>query len=76
VPIDFPEPLAPAPYDRHSKHSIFVAYIAADGFRMNPFAMVSRATAERELKYYGYDVSKVVLMYQANAFMTSSHFEL
>jgi hypothetical protein len=43
---------------------------------MKPFAIVPRATAERELKYYGYDMSNVVLMYQANAFMTSSYSEL
>jgi hypothetical protein len=40
VSIDFPEPLIPVPYDRHSKHSIFVASIAADRFLMGPFMIV------------------------------------
>jgi hypothetical protein len=49
VPVDFGEPSVPGPFDRHSKRSTFVAYIAADGFRMKPFAIVDRVTAEKEL---------------------------
>jgi hypothetical protein len=76
VPIDFGEPSVPVPFDRHSKHSTFVAYIAADGFRMKPFAIVDRVTAEKELQYYGYDASNVILTSQANTFMTTALFEL
>jgi hypothetical protein len=76
APIDYPEPSVPVPYDRHSKRSTLVACIAADGFRLKPFVIVHRATAEKELKYYGYDESNVILTAQENAFMTCSLFEL
>jgi hypothetical protein len=76
VPIDCQELWIPVPWDRHSKRSTFVACIAATGFRMKPFAIVDRATAERELKYYGYDASNVGLTCQANTFPTSSLVEL
>jgi hypothetical protein len=49
VSIDFGELSLPVPFDRHSKRSTFVACIAADGFRMKPFAIVDHVTAEKEL---------------------------
>jgi hypothetical protein len=55
APIDYPDPSVPIPYDRHSKRSTLVACIAEDGFRMMAFAMVPRFTAEKELRYFGYD---------------------
>jgi hypothetical protein len=75
VPIEFGEPSVLVPFDRHSKRSTFVACIAADGFRMEPFAIVNCVTAEKELQYYGCDASNVTLTPQANAFMTSALFE-
>jgi hypothetical protein len=76
APIGDPEPWIAVPSDRHSKRSTFVACIAADGFRMKPFVIVPRVTAEKELRYYGYDESNAVLTFQTNAFMTSALFEL
>jgi hypothetical protein len=76
VPIDFGEPSVPVPFDRHPKCSTFVACIAADGFRMKPFAIVDRVTVEKELQYYGYDASNVTLTSQANACITTALFEL
>jgi hypothetical protein len=70
APTDYPDPSVPLPYDRHSKRSTFVACITADGIRMKPFAIVPRFTAEKELQYYGYDESNVVLTSQSNTFMT------
>jgi hypothetical protein len=66
----------PVPIDRHAKRSTLTACIGADGFRMRPFVIVSRATAEKDLAYYGYDHHNVALASQENAFMTSSLFEL
>jgi hypothetical protein len=57
APIDYPDPSVPVPHDRHSKHSTFIACIAADGCRMKPFAIVLRFMAEKELRYYGDDGS-------------------
>jgi hypothetical protein len=76
APIAYPEAWIAVPYDRHSKGSTFVACIAADGARMNPFVIVPRVTTEKELKYYGYDKSNAVLTFQTNAFMTTALFEL
>jgi hypothetical protein len=76
APIGYPQPWIAVPFDRHSKRSTFVACIAADGYRMKPFVIVPRVTAEKELKYYGYDESNAVLTFQANAFMTTALFEL
>jgi hypothetical protein len=64
VPIDYREPSIPVLFDRHSKRSIFVACIAADGFQM------------KERQYYGYHASNVTVTSQANAFMTNALFEL
>ena len=75
APAAYPDESIPVPYDRHSKRSTFVACIAADGFRMKPFVIVPRATAEKELKYYGYDESNIVLTSQTNAFMTTALFD-
>jgi hypothetical protein len=61
VPIDYGEPSVIAAFDRHSKRSTFMACIAADGFRMKPFAIVDCVTAEKELQYYDYDTSNVTL---------------
>jgi hypothetical protein len=76
VPIDFGEPSIPVPFDRHSKCSTIMAYIAVDGFRMKPFAILDRITAEKELQYHGYDASNVTLTSQANAFLRTALFEL
>jgi hypothetical protein len=76
APIAYRDPSVRVPYDRHSKRCSFVACIAADGFRMKPFAIVHRVTAEKEIKYYGYGDSNVQLAYQPNAFMTRPLFEL
>jgi hypothetical protein len=65
----------PVPVSRHTKRSTLTACIAADGYRMRPFVIVDRLTANRELAYYGYDESNVTLVTQANAFMTSILFE-
>jgi hypothetical protein len=43
---------------------------------MKTSAIVHRATAERELKYDGYDPSNLVLMGHVNAFMTTRLLEL
>jgi hypothetical protein len=76
LPINFGGPSLPVPFDRHSKRSTFMACIAADGFRMKPFAIVDRVTAEKELQYYGYDASSVTLTSEVNTFMTTALFEL
>jgi hypothetical protein len=76
VPIDYPAPSVPVPVNRHSKRSTLTACIAADGFRAKPFLIVSRATAENELRLYGYDRNNVFIASQENAFMTRSLFEL
>jgi hypothetical protein len=70
VPIDYREPSVPVPFGWHSKRSTLVVYIAADGFRMKPFAIVHRVTAEKELQYYGYDAYNVTLTSQANPVIT------
>jgi hypothetical protein len=74
--LDSPDPSVPIPYDRHSKRSAFVASIAADRFRMRPFAIVRHYTAEKELKYYGQGESNVALTSQSNVFMTRALAEL
>jgi hypothetical protein len=66
APIDYPDPSIPIPYDRRSKRSTFVACIAADGFRMKPFAIVPRFTGEKELGDYGCDEPNVILISQSN----------
>jgi hypothetical protein len=66
----------PVPVDRHAKRSTLTACIGADGFRMRPFVIVSRVTAEKDLAYYGYDRHNVAIVSQENAFMTSSLFEM
>jgi hypothetical protein len=76
APIDYPDPSVPVPYDRHSKLSTFAASSVADGFRMKPFTIVPRFTARKDLKYYGYEESNVVLTSQSNVFMTKAYFEL
>jgi hypothetical protein len=76
APINDPDPSVLVPYDRRSKRSTFVARIAADGFLMKSFAIVPCFTAEKELKYYGYNESNVVLRCQSNAFITRALFEL
>jgi hypothetical protein len=74
--IDSPDPSVPIPNDSHSKHSTFLACITADGFRMKPFAIVPGFTAEKELRYHGYDEPNVILTSQSNAFMTRELFAL
>jgi hypothetical protein len=72
VSIDYGEPSVPVPFDRHSKRSTLVAYTAADGFRMKPFGIADRVTAEKKLQYYGYDALNATLISQANAFMMTT----
>jgi hypothetical protein len=74
--MDYIHPSVPVPVDRHSKRSTLTACIAADGSRMKPFVIVQRATAEAELKHYGYEPSNVFLVSRENAFMTTRLFEL
>jgi hypothetical protein len=64
------------PVDWHTKRSTLTACMGADGFRMRPFVIVSRATAEKDLAYHGYDRHSVALASQGNAFMTPSLFDL
>jgi hypothetical protein len=61
---------------RYWRWFTFAACIAADGFRIKPFAIVSRFTAEKELRCSRYDESNVVLTSQSNAFMTRAVFKL
>jgi hypothetical protein len=74
-PIDEPDLSVPVPYDSHSKRSRFVACIVADGFRMKSFAILLCFTAEKELRYYGYDESNVVSTSQSNALITRALFD-
>jgi hypothetical protein len=76
VPLDYPDPSIPVPFDRHSKRSMLTACIAADGYRMKPFIIVDRVTAEAELRIYGYDRKNVCFASQENAFMTKRLFDL
>jgi hypothetical protein len=76
VPIDYRAPSVPVPVNRHSKRSTLTACIAADGFRAKSFLIVSRTTAENELRLSGYDRNNVFIASQENAFMTRSLFEL
>jgi hypothetical protein len=76
APIDYPDPSVPVSYDRFSKRSTFVACIAADGFRMKPFANVPRFTAVNDLSHYAYDESNMFLTSQNNACMKRASFEL
>jgi hypothetical protein len=64
------------PVDRHGTRSTITACITADGYRARPFVIVGRGTAEMELGYYGYNVSNVTIVTQANAFVTSRLFEV
>jgi hypothetical protein len=76
VPLDYPRPEAEVPFDRHAKRSTLTACIAADGFRMKPFLIISRLTIEAELGIYGYDRANVYIASQENAFMTQRLFEM
>jgi hypothetical protein len=76
VPITHPKGNIAIPVDRHSKRSTLTACIAADGFRMRPFVIVDRLTAEKQLQYSGYHESNVQIASQPNAFMTRSLFHL
>jgi hypothetical protein len=44
-------------------------------YRIRPFVIVDGLMANKELAHYGYDESNVILLTQANAFMTSILFE-
>jgi hypothetical protein len=64
------------PVDRHGKRSTLTACIPADGYRARTFVIAERVTAEMELSYYGDNPSNVIIVTQANAFMTSRLFEV
>jgi hypothetical protein len=76
VPADYPNPSVEVPFDRHSKRSTLTACIAADGFRMKPFLVVDRVTAEAELAYFGYNRENAFIASQVNAYMTQGLFDL
>jgi hypothetical protein len=76
VPMSYTSASVPVPVDRHSRRSTFLACIAADGFRAKPFIIVSRATAEAELRLSGYDRSNTHVASPYHAFMTARLFEV
>jgi hypothetical protein len=47
-----------------SKRSTFVAFMAADGFRMKPFVMVHETSAKKELKDHRSDAPNAILVSQ------------
>jgi hypothetical protein len=61
LPIDYPDPLVPAPVNGHTKRSTLTACIAADGYRMERFVIVDQSTVEAGGRLYGYDSSNVSL---------------
>jgi hypothetical protein len=76
VPIGYPAPSVPVPVNCHSKRSTLTVCIAADGFRIKSFLIVSRATAENERRLDGYARNNVFIASQENVFITRSLFEL
>jgi hypothetical protein len=75
VPSEYEEDAISVSVGRNSKRSTMTACIAADGFRMKPFTIVDRTTAEK-IEYSGYDRTNVILVSQEYAFMTKTLFDL
>jgi hypothetical protein len=76
VPTDYPDPSVPVPVNCHTKRSTLKACIAVDGYEMEPFVILDRATVDPGVGLSGYDSSNVFLPSLENAFMTnvySSH---
>jgi hypothetical protein len=63
------------PADRSIKRSTRVAVIAPDGTGVKPLIIVPRLTIERELSFWGSEVTKVIFKYQVHGFVTIQLFE-
>jgi hypothetical protein len=70
VPADSPLNHIYIPADGSIKRSTLVAAIAADGTGLKPLIIVPRLTIERELFFWGYELTKVIFEYEEHGFIT------
>jgi hypothetical protein len=61
VPVDFAEVSVPMPIDRYSKRATTTGGLVADRFRLKPFAIAVRRSAENELRLSGYHEARVFI---------------
>jgi hypothetical protein len=68
--ISYPLDHVCIPADRSIKRSTLVVAIAPDGTGLKRLAVVPRLPIERELCFWGYEVTKVIFEYHEHGFIT------
>jgi hypothetical protein len=75
VPSEEPNDQIPIPIDRGGKRLTLVATIAADGSALKPMIIVERHTCDSDLRLFGIDESKCLIVFQKSGFITKALFD-